>query len=340
MNRVHWVLILLGILAISTLFQMFTFSYFEKYNYAGLDYFITPSASLITGILLFFVLVLPVFDWTSNKKKFNRFLILGLAGILYSIIFILILHLFPVLFYENPSDYKRSVFGFFVADFHNVIKMYLFQIAILFVFEYLSKEKKIITQQKNLEIELNQTKLQLLKSQLHPHFLFNAMNSVVSEIDTEPRKAQEMLIHLSEILRTTLDSNFMESTTLKEELEILKKYLSIEKMRYEDQLNFEINLSEEDHKIRLPKLILQPLIENAIKHGFRGIQNSIKIIIEMDQNQKNLLIKNNGAYLGNEISMGTGLTNVKERMKIFTGKENSFEIYQDGNWVINQLNVK
>ena len=166
------------------------------------------------------------------------------------------------------------------------------------------------------------------------------MNSVVSEIDTQPRKAQEMLINLSEILRTTLDSDFMESTTLREELEILQKYLSIEKMRYEDQLNFEIDLSDEDKTIRLPKLILQPLVENAIKHGFKGIQNSLKIKIELNETKEFLLVKNDGAALQTRISNGTGLKNVKERMKIFTGIENSFEIYQEENWIINQLRLK
>ncbi len=339
MNRVHWVLILLGVLAVSTLLQMFTYSYFQEYDYAWLDYFITPSASLITGILLFFIFILPVFDWTSDDKKFKRFLILGLAGLVYSTIFILILHLFPILFYENPSDYKKSVFGFFVADFHNVIKIYLFQISILFAFEYLTKEKKIITQQKNLEIELNQTKLQLLKSQLHPHFLFNAMNSVVSEIDTQPRKAQEMLINLSEILRTTLDSNFMESITLKEELEIVEKYLSIEKMRYEEQLNYKIEISKKAEFLKSPKLILQPIVENAIKHGFKENQKPVNILIQADEVKKYILIKNNGAPL-NEIIYGTGLQNVSERMKIFTGNENSFEIYQEDGWVINKLNLR
>ncbi len=340
MNRIHWVLTLLGILAISTLFQMFTFSYFEKYNYEIIDYFVTPLASLITGILLFFLLVLPIFDKTSNLSNLQRILILGVLGIVYSIAFILILHLFPILFYENPSDFKKSVFGFFVAGFHNVLKNYLFQIAILFAFEYLSKETKFILLQKNMEVELNQTKLKLLKSRLQPHFLFNSMNSIVSEIDSEPRKAQEMLINLSDILRETLESDFQESVTLREELEILLKYLSIEKVRYEDQLIFEINIPEDEMRQKLPKMILQPLVENAIKYGFNQLNKSLHIIIEFDKSQNSVLVKNNGSPLPSQISMGTGLENVTERLKIFTGNEISFKIYQEGEWIINKLYLK
>ncbi len=340
MNRVHWVLILLVILAVSTLFQMFTYSYFQKYDYDTIDYFITPSASLITGILLFFGMILPVFNGTKKLPNFKRILILGILGIIYSVAFILILHLFPILFYDDPSDYLKSVFGFFVADFHNVIKNYLFQMAILFAFEFIAKETQSITQQKNMEIELNQTKLQLLKNQLHPHFLFNAMNSVVSEIDSHPKNAQKMLIDISEILRTSLDSDFRDSVEINEEIELLKKYLSIEKIRYEEQLNYQIMIPEKYQNKRLPKLITQPLVENAIKHGFKGMKDSLSVIVEMTDDGEFLLIRNNGAKLPSNFLIGTGLHNVSERMKIFSEKDNSFEIVQEGNWVINKLRLK
>lgn len=340
MNRIHWVLILWLILAFSTLFQMFAYGYFKEYDYDLIDYLITPLSSMLTGIILFFLVILPVFDKTAGWKMLKRFLILGGLGVVYSFIFILILHLFPILFYENPSDYGESVFGFFVADFHNVLKNYLFQIAILFAFEYISKETNFITRQKNLEIELNQTRLQLLKSQLQPHFLFNSLNSVVSEIDVNKKNAQEMLINLSDILRITLDSDFMESVTLKEELEIIKKYLSIEKIRYEDQLIYDINVSDEAMNLKVPKLILQSIVENSIKHGFRGIQRSVEIRIEADFQQNIILVKNNGAELNLELNFRTGLTNVRERLKIFTGQENIFEIYQEGEWVVNKINLE
>jgi len=340
MNRIHLVLILWLLLAISTFFQMITFEYFEKYQYEWIDYLVTPLASMLTGIGLFYAVILPVFDKTSDRKRLSRFAILSLLGIFYSVIFILVLHLFPMIFYENPSGYKKSIFGFFVADFHNVVKNYLFQIAILFVFEYVSKERKFVNSQKNLEIELNQTRLQLLKSQLQPHFLFNALNSVVAEIDNKPKNAQEMLINISDLLRVTLDSDFMEAVTLKEELDIIKKYLSIEKIRYEDQLVYEINVSDDELGLKVPKLILQAIVENAIKHGFKGINKELRLQITAAVEQKAIFVKNNGAKLSNKCDYGTGLTNVTERLKIFTGDENAFELYQEGDWVVNKINLK
>ncbi|BFM45303.1 hypothetical protein CFS9_39440 [Flavobacterium sp. CFS9] len=319
---------------------MFVFEYFGRYEYKWIDYLVRPLASTITGVGLFFLIILPIFDRTSRWNTLTRFLILGILGIFYAIVFILILHLFPILFYEKSSDYKESIFAFFVADFHNVLKNYLFQIAVLFVFEYILKETNSIKKQKNLEIELNQTKLQLLKSQLQPHFLFNALNSVVAEIDTRPDKAQDMLIDISDILRITLESDFMEPVTLEEELYIIEKYLSIEKNRYEDQLIYEINVSDGTMGLKVPKLILQAIVENSIKHGFRGIEKSLTVRIEACTEQKVVYIKNNGAKLNQKSTYRTGLTNVMERLKIFTGQENAFKIYQDDQWVVNKISLK
>lgn len=339
MNRIKWILFLWIILAISTFFQLFAVEYSGRYDYQLIDYLITPLGTMFNGVLLFFLMVLPFFDATSKLNNFKRILFLCLFGVFYAFIFILTLHLLPRIFYPNPTDYKESVFSFIVGDFHNVLKNYLFQIAILYAFEFIGKERNSINQQKNLEIELNQTKLQILKNQLQPHFLFNALNSVVAEIDENKQKAQEMLIHLSDILRTTLNSNFEIPITLEEEISTVKKYLLIEKMRYEEQLEFEINISAEASKMKVPSLILQPLIENTIKHGFKGLHNSLKIIIEADFQNKFVIVKNNGGELSSKIPQ-IGLNNVVERMEIFTGNKDSFEIYQEGNWVINKIKLK
>jgi two-component system LytT family sensor kinase len=340
MNRVHWILILWVILALSTLLQMITYRYFEDYEYSLLDYFVNPSASLMTGILLFFMYLRPLFDLSANLGLVNRILILTVVGIIYSFLFILIMHLFPQIFYENSSNYWDSIKGFFVSNFHNVLKNFLFQIALLFAFEYLSKETKLMRQQKNLEVQLNQTKLELLKSQLHPHFLFNSLNSVVSEIDENKKNAQEMIIHLSDILRETLDSDFSQSIRLEEELALIGKYLAIEKIRYEDQLTYSFQMDKEALNWKIPKLILLPLVENAIKHGFKGSIPKLHIEISSKSDSPILLIQNNGAKLNSDYQMGAGLQNVVQRMEIYTDKKDSFKIYQENEWIINQIELK
>jgi len=337
MNRIYWILVLWLILALSTFLQLLVVEYSGHQDYRIIDYVITPLASMLTGIFLFFAMILPVFDTTARMSAGKRISVLAIAGLVYSVVFILILHLFPIVFSDQPSDYRKSVFGFFAASFHNVVKNYLFQVAILYAFEYISKETGLIRKQKNLEIELNQTKLQLLKSQLQPHFLFNALNSVVSEIDVNGKNAQQMLINLGDILRTTLDSDFQTPVALRDELSVIEKYLSIEKIRYEEQLDYKIICPEGWGELQVPGMILQPVIENAIKHGFKGLNKAIELMIIIDPERKMIEVRNNGTPLDPGYIMRTGLSNVKERMKIFTGRDDAFQICQEGDWVVNRI---
>lgn len=336
MNRISWVILLLLILAISTIMQLAAVEFSDKYDYNGIDYLIIPGSTLVTGLLLLYILLIPVFDYTSRWSTLTRLIILLLFGIFYSIIFILIMHLFPALISDKPSDYQESIINFAYASFHNVIKNYFFQIAILFAYEYIYKEKSLAEKQKNLEIELNNTKLQILKSQLQPHFLFNALNGVVAEMEDNTAKAQEILINISDLLRTSLSTDFLTPIPIKDEIELIIKYLSIEKMRYADQLNFTINMDDDMREKKIPVMILQPLVENAIKHGFKNIEKPLVIIIDIKNNR--IMVRNNGCALKQNIPK-IGLQNVTQRMEIFNKNFNSFQIYQDGNWVVNKLEI-
>lgn len=336
MNRTKWIILLWIILALFTILQLAAVEYFAYYDYQWKDYLLTPGASLVTGIILCFVILIPSFDFSKRFKIIPRILFLSVFGIFYSVIFVLLMHIFPLVFSKNPSDYMESIFSFSVKNFHNVVKNYLFQIAILYTYEYLNKEKFLSEKQKDLEVELSNTKLQMLKNQLQPHFLFNSLNSIVSEIDENKSKAQEMLINLSDILRFSLQSDFSTPVTLQEELELIKKYLSIEKIRYDNQLDFTIQTQPEMLSQKVPNLILQALVENAVKHGYKTIHHPLEIVIEAKNNT--IFVKNNGQKLGNH-SFGIGINNVKQRLLLFTQNENSFQIYQQENWVINQINL-
>ncbi len=302
--------------------------------------FISTLSSFVTGVALLFLLVLPFFDFVSKKKIKQRLIYLGSFGFLYVIIYILAAYIIPSLFlWKSFSNYESAIINYAISNFNDVLVSYLFQVAILYAYEYITIEALLINKQKNLEIELNQTKLQILKSQLQPHFLFNALNSVVAIIDESKSKAQKMLINISDILRITLNAEFIQPVTLKEEMEYLKKYLEIEKVRYEDQIQFQLDISKESEKLKLPVLLLQPIIENAIKHGFKGNQNTLTIKIEAHAEQNTIWVKNNGAKIEND-HWKTGLTNVSERLAIFTSKREMFRIYQDYQWVVNEIKLQ
>jgi len=299
----------------------------------------SPVSSFITGLILLFGLIIPVFDATTHLPVKRKVFLFTLMGMVYSVTYILILIIFLDLFeYGALDDYGAHVINFALKDFHNVMKNYLFKISLI-AFDYFSRENRLLEQTKNLEIELNRTKLQTLKSQLQPHFLFNALNSVVSVIDENKQKAQDMLVGLSDILRTTLNTDFAQLSTLGDELVFIKSYLQIEKARYEDQLHFSIEVSEEAKRLRIPGLILQPIIENAIKHGFKGIQRRLNIIVSADAGRQLIWVKNDGAPLDQLSHQNTGIKNVSERLSIFYPHQKNFRIYQDQEWVINEIQL-
>ena len=339
MNRRKWLYLLWAGICTLQLLQLLFLKYQNPENYPYFEIGLIVSVALILGIALMEILVIPVYDKTSNKKTLTRIIILAANGILYSSLYVVLFFVVPVLIHDGDFEYYLSrVEHYFTYDFHNTMKNYLFIVAALYAFDYLGKEKESLNRQKKMEVELSQTKLKMLKSQLQPHFLFNALNSVVAVIDENKEKAQNMLISLSDILRSSLQSDFKKLHKVNEELQLLEKYLSIEKSRYEDQLEYAFILDEENPNLQVPVMLLQPVVENAIKHGFKDLNKALKIIAEIDSEQSLISIKNNGKPLPNPVEYGTGLSQVIERMRYFKSGDR-VKIYQENEWVMVEIDL-
>jgi sensor histidine kinase YesM len=172
-----------------------------------------------------------------------------------------------------------------------------------------------------LEKQLAQSQLQALKMQLQPHFLFNTLNSISNLTLENPRMAVQMIARLGDFLRLTIDANGTQEVTLEREVEFLKCYLEIEQIRFQDRLKVEINLAPETLDAKVPNLILQPLVENAVKHGISKKITAEKISIKASQIGENLQLKieNDGQKIlinGNGLSeKGIGLANTRQRLR-------------------------
>ncbi|MDT7827110.1 histidine kinase [Pricia sp. S334] len=339
MNRKKMLIALWLFLALVTTAQLILTEIYKPGTFSFFDIVVSPIGSLATGIPLLFLVVIPFFDYTAKYSNRIRMGYLAAFAFVYTTVYILILLLiFTIVYGESFEDYKSGILNFGVGNFHNMFKNYLFQVAILYAYEYISKQADLITAKKDLEIELNQSKLQILRSQLQPHFLFNALNSVVSVIDENKRKAQEMLVSLGDILRTSLNTDFRQLIPLSKELEYLENYLSIEKIRYEGQLHYRVEVGEAASRLKVPSLILQPIVENAIKHGFVGLHRPLQIVVSADAQDRTIIVKNNGAELTDNKG-NFGLRNVRERLSIYYPGQEPFRIYQEGNWTINKINL-
>lgn len=185
----------------------------------------------------------------------------------------------------------------------------------------------------NQEKELANAKLTAFRMQLHPHFLFNALNSVMSLIDADKLKAKDMLVELSTLMRRLLQQDDRHTVTVKDELSFIKSYLELERLRFEDRLKISYDIKEEQYSALVPNLILQPIIENAIKHGFSQSTENCEIIIQITSQGNELVIRieDNGIespYIPRlPNSGGVGLKNVYQRLEQMFDEDFSFTAY-------------
>jgi sensor histidine kinase YesM len=172
-----------------------------------------------------------------------------------------------------------------------------------------------------LEARLNQSRLQALRMQINPHFLFNTLNSISSLVYDQPRTADEMIGSLSDLLRLTLSTSHRQEITLREELDFLGQYLFIEQTRFGDRLKIEKSIEPAALDTIVPNLILQPLVENAFKHGIEAQLGPGVIQINARRAGESLLLEvaDNGRGLtgaaGGPPAEGVGLTNTRARLR-------------------------
>lgn len=308
-----------------------------KFDWEDVIYY--PITSLTIGILLIYLFLLPVFKKVRTFRIGYQIPIFIIHGLTYTSIYIIFIFFQIALWSENLdlASYPEAIHRFFYTDFHNIAKNYFFLLAIFIAVEYVNKRYETLLRQAELENQLQKVKLQSLESKLHPHFLFNALNVITALVNENPKKAEGAIIELSDLLRFALQGNLQNPISLEEELQFLKKYTSIEKMRYEDQLEVDVLIEENvDLKNRIfPPLIFQPIIENAILHGFKGIHHSLKITIKIGKER--IEIRNNGSRLKTNFNLGTGLRIVEQRIKYHFTNKVSLALFEEGNEVVCQI---
>jgi sensor histidine kinase YesM len=182
-----------------------------------------------------------------------------------------------------------------------------------------------------LETQLAQAQLQALKMQLHPHFLFNTLHAISALIDDDVKGARRMIARLSELLRLTLDNVGQQEVSLRQELEALERYLEIEQIRFQDRLTVRLAVAPETLDARVPNLVLQPIVENAIRHGIapRSSAGNIEIRAERRDGMIELQVIDDGPGLqpGNEeFKEGVGLANTRARLRQLYGSDHRIEI--------------
>lgn len=184
-----------------------------------------------------------------------------------------------------------------------------------------------------LEAQLSAARLEMLSRQLHPHFLFNTLQAATTLVHDDPDRAEEVLLHLSELLRFSLDESEQE-ITLQRELEILDNYIAIQTCRFGDRLQFRLHINDDVLGCGVPALLLQPLVENAVQHGIGRYKEKDTITIHAGRkgNRLRLSVSNRSSCLGKPagelFGQGVGLSTTRDRLEQLYGPEEaSFNLY-------------
>jgi sensor histidine kinase YesM len=197
-----------------------------------------------------------------------------------------------------------------------------------YLFVSLSNLSEKNAKEAKLESLVKETELKMLRSQINPHFLFNSLNSISSLTITDPEKAREMVVKLSEFMRYALSRKDEQPVSLQSELENLRLYLDIEKVRFGEKLSTEESIEEDCLKLKIPVMLLQPLYENAVKHGVYESTESVRIITQAKiiDGYIEITVRNN-YYSSPSLKKGTGtgLLNVTRRLELFYGNKASIK---------------
>jgi two-component system LytT family sensor kinase len=186
-----------------------------------------------------------------------------------------------------------------------------------------------------LETGLAHARLEALRMQLHPHFLFNTLHSISTLMHRDVEAADDMVSALSDLLRVALDRGAAQEVTVKEELDFLRRYLDIEQIRFGDRLRTEIDVQPQCLDALVPNLILQPLVENAIRHGIdpRLEQGSVVVSIQRNDGRLDITVRDDGAGVDNSNTLqeGVGLTNTRARLAQLYADRQSLRIEPPAN---------
>lgn len=191
-----------------------------------------------------------------------------------------------------------------------------------------SQERSLNTLE--LEKRLAEARLMALQMQLNPHFLFNALNSIATLIHRDAKAADRMLVRLAELLRFTLDSTAAQEIPLRTELAVLERYLDIERVRFGDRLSFRLDIPEDTRDGRVPTLLLQPIVENALQHGLSGQARAgvVEISARRDNDRLQIKVRDNGKGLSFDVPQqdGIGLSNTRARLQHLHGPSQSLHL--------------
>lgn len=317
-----------GFVGLSMIFFAYTF---ERLTYVFVG---TIVLVVLAGIFTTHLLraVIKRFNWLMMpiEKVLPKLLI---AVIISSVVCSLLV-MGGIAVFDLSIETRRS-FDFSTRLLARVLDTGLFMVPwvlIYYSYHYVEKSRRQQVSTLKLESLVKELELKTIKSHINPHFIFNALNSIRALIDENPARARNAITELSNILRSSMKAEKLEVVSFEKELNIVKDYLALEYIRFEDRLKVEYEIDEDTLDQPVPPMMLQTLVENAIKHGVSKQMTGglVKITSDFKGAHHELVIVNTGRLNGSVNNDGFGLVSTRNRLQLLFGEKANFEIKEIG----------
>jgi sensor histidine kinase YesM len=303
------------------------------------------NALIDVGVHTFFLLIIFFFlenifrFYTPQEKHFLIFL--SFPIVLSTLVFFL--GKFTLEFVLNQkNEYLLSLKEFYLLRVFVIFLIILGYALLLLFHSKLESQIKALERNDQMERLAREAELYQLRQQLQPHFLFNSLNSISSLVKSRPDEAREMVLQLSDFLRKTIRKENDKWINVAEELEYLKLFIGIEKLRFGHRLSVDFISDTEIEKFVLPQLMVQPLLENAVKHGLYGVLGDVLIRVSLEMEDKYLKICISNPFdpeAGQAIGEGFGLKAMKRRLFLLFGRHDLLQVKEVKNLFIVELKI-
>ncbi|HMK03980.1 MAG TPA: histidine kinase [Ferruginibacter sp.] len=214
-----------------------------------------------------------------------------------------------------------------VGIYYNLLLIAIWML-IYIVYHYVEKNRRDQLDRLKLESTVKELELKTIKSHINPHFIFNSLNSIRALVDENPTRARRAITELSNILRSSMQAEKSETVPLEKELDIVKDYLALEQMRFEERLKIEMDIDQDTLGEPVPPMMLQTLVENSIKHGISKLVNGgvVRIVADFKDNHLELSVQNTGQLNGNMNGDGFGIKSTQDRLNLMYQGKAVFQI--------------
>lgn len=252
-----------------------------------------------------------------------------ISALLFSASIFIALLIYPLFHTESWELTTKSILI-------NLINCFIYILFWTLLYFGIIHNRKSKTERLQLIASLKESQLNTLKGQINPHFMFNCLNNIRGLMLEDVEKSREMITRLSEMLRYSLTKNDVDTIVLKEELEMVENYIALSKIQLEDKLEFRKTIDSELLNAKIPPMIIQMLIENAIKHGISNLRKGgvVDLIISKESRQIMIQVINTGTLVSKNNATKVGLQNIQKRIRLLYKKKGSFSLKEINNTII------